>query len=260
LAKALDKGQAYCGDLSETRSLLTPKWVIAHLVVLLAVVMFVRLGMWQLDRLEERRIENTVGEERFSEDPLEISVLVSGAGGDLESLEHRLALATGVFAPEDEILIRSQVHLGTAGFHVITPLVGEAGSAVLVNRGWIPLVLDEVPVTEAPPPQGVVTVEGWILLNQEKPPFGPTDPVDGRLSAMSRIDISRIQDQTSVTLSPVYLVALHDRGGELPVPVDTPVFDDEGPHLAYAIQWFAFALIAFVGYGFLLRKQTETSV
>ena len=259
MAKVLDDGQAYCDDLSGFRGLLTPRWVIAHLVVLLAVVLFVRLGVWQLDRLDERRIENAVGEERFSAESIALSDLLDATNGDLESLEYRRALATGVFASDDEVLIRSQVHLGTAGFHVITPLVGEGGRAVLVNRGWIPLVLDDVPVAEAPPPEGVVTVEGWIHLSQEKPPLGPTDPEDGRLSAMSRVDIDRIQKQTAATLAPVYLVALDDAGGELPVPVDMPVFDDEGPHLAYAIQWFAFTLIGLVGYGFLLRKQTQSS-
>ena len=259
MPNVLDDGQSYCGDLSESRGLLTPKWVIAHLVVLLAVVLFVRLGIWQLERLEDRRTENAVGEERFSGEAVVLSDLLEAADGDLESLEYRRGLATGVFDPEDEVLIRSQVHLGTAGFHVLTPLVGEGGDAVLVNRGWIPLVLDEVPVAEAPPPEGVVTVEGWVHRSQEKPPFGPTDPEDGRLTAMSRVDIDRIQDQTTTTLAPVYLVALDDPDGELPVPVKPPVFDDEGPHLAYAIQWFAFALIAFIGYGFLLRKQTQAS-
>lgn len=257
--KVLEDGQAYCGDLSESRGLLKPKWVMAHLVVLVSVVVFVRLGVWQLDRLEERRIENAVGEERFSAEAIALSDLLEAANGDLENLEYRRALVTGVFAPDDEVLIRSQVQLGTAGFHVITPLVGEGRRAALVNRGWIPLVLDDVPVTEAPPPDGVVTVEGWVHLSQEKPPFGPTDPDESRLSAMSRVDIDRIQKQTAATLAPVYLVELDDAREELPVPVDMPVFDDEGPHLAYAIQWFAFALIGVVGYGFLLRKQTQSS-
>jgi len=46
---------------------------------------------------------------------------------------------------------------------------------------------------------------------------------------------------------------------ELPIPVDPPTFDDEGPHLAYAVQWFSFLAIGLVGYGFLIRKSLPSS-
>ena len=246
--------------MPQFRRLLAPRWIIAHFVVLLIVILFVRLGFWQLDRLDERRLENAVGEARASDDPVDISVLLEAVGGDIETLEYRRALATGVFSSEDEVLIRSQVYLGAAGFHVITPLVGGGGEAILVNRGWVPLGLDRVPVTEASPPSGEVTVEGWVHLSQEKPPLGPADPDDGRLTTASRVDITRIQEQTPTSLAPVYLVSIGERGEELPVPVNPPTFDDDGPHLAYAIQWFAFALIGLVGYVFLARSQLGRSV
>ena len=245
--------------MSEFRRLLAPRWIIAHFVLLLVVILFVRLGFWQLDRSDERRLENAVGEARLSEDPVGLSVLLDAAGGDIETLEYRRAVATGVFSSEDEVLIRSQVYQGAAGFHVITPLVGEGGEAILVNRGWVPLGLDQVPVTEASPPPGEVTVEGRVHLSQEKPPLGPADPKEGRLTAMSRVNIARIQEQIPAPLAPVYLVSIGEGSEGLPVPVNPPTFDDDGPHLAYAIQWFAFALIGLVGYVFLVRSQLRRS-
>ncbi len=240
------------------RRLLRPGFLVLHLVVGVLAVLFVRLGFWQLDRLVERRTENTVGEQRYDADPVALEVLLREAGGDLNSLQFRRAIATGTYDPDNEVLIRSQVYRGTAGFHVITPLVGESG-AVLVNRGWIPLVLDEVPVMEAPPPEGTVTVEGWVRLTQERQAFGPVDPAEGRLTALSRVDVARIQTQVPYDLAPVYLVALGEQGNELPVPLKPPTFDDEGPHLGYAIQWFSFALIGVIGYGFLLRRRLSAS-
>lgn len=231
----------------------------AHLVVLLVAALFVALGLWQLSRLEERQLANTVGESRFTSEPVETSVLLGSAAGDTTSLTYRRAISTGVFDPINEVLIRSQIHLGIAGFHVITPLVGESGEAVLVNRGWVPLVLDEVPVEDALPPDVPVTVEGWVNSTQERRGFGPTDPEDGRLVTMARVDIERIQQQVPYPLAPVYLVAIGERANELPVPTDLPSFDDEGPHLAYSIQWFAFAIIGLVGYVFLTRRQLRQS-
>ena len=241
------------------RWLLTPRWIIAHVVVLILAVVFVNLGFWQLSRLGERRLSNTVGEARFESEPTDVSALVQAAGGDLDSLEYRRATATGVFRPEDEVLIRSQVYQGVAGFHVITPLVGEDGSALLVDRGWIPLVLDQVPVAEAPPPEGTVVVEGWVRLTQLRGALGPRDPDTGRLVTMSRVDIDRIEQQVPYELDSVYLSLLGADNDELPVTAPAPSFDEEGSHLAYAIQWFSFALIGLVGYFFLIRRSARRS-
>ena len=37
---------------------LTPRWLAAHVVVMIVAGVFIRLGIWQLDRLEERRAYN----------------------------------------------------------------------------------------------------------------------------------------------------------------------------------------------------------
>jgi surfeit locus 1 family protein len=76
---------------------------------------------------------------------------------------------------------------------------------------------------------------------------------------MNRVDIERIQQQIPFPLLPMYLVALGERGSQLPVPVEAPTFDDDGPHLAYAIQWFSFLVIGIVGYAFLMRRSLRDS-
>ena len=228
------------------------------MVVALAIL-FINLGFWQLRRLEERQLENAVGESRFEAEPVDVGLLLDSAGEDRESLEFRRAVATGVFQADDEVLVRSQVHQGVAGFHVITPLLGEGGTALLVNRGWVPLDADEVPVTAAPPPEGTVTVTGWIRPTQARGTLGPSDPDDGRLVTMSRVDIDRIQQQVPYELEPVYMSLLDDLDGDLPLTAPPPSFADEGPHLAYAIQWFSFALIGLVGYFFLIRRAARRS-
>ena len=54
------------------RALLTPRWIAAGLVVVVLSVVFANLGLWQLRRLDERRLENTIGASRFQDAPLEI--------------------------------------------------------------------------------------------------------------------------------------------------------------------------------------------
>jgi surfeit locus 1 family protein len=104
-----------------------------------------------------------------------------------------------------------------------------------------------------------VTVEGWIEPSQQRPTFGPEDPGEGRLVALNRVDVRRIDQQTPMSLEPVYVVEIAERTTELPVPVEPPDFGDEGPHLAYAIQWFGFTIIGLVGYYALARRQLRQS-
>lgn len=210
------------------------------------------LGAWQLDRLEERRTANAVQAARFEQGPIPLPDLVSAAAGDLESLEFRRATYTGTFDPSREVLVRSQVRDGRAGFDVVTPMVGSGGT-VLVNRGWVPLEFDETPVTAATPPAGSVEVTGVVRPSE---PARATSPDDGTGSAsVSRVDIPLLEERLGVELLPVYLELTGEASAtQLPVPAPPPDFSDEGPHLNYAIQWFSFAVVAAVGYGFLLRR------
>jgi len=235
----------------------SPRWLLGHLLVVTICVLFVNLGFWQVRRLEERRLENTVLENRLAAEPVPIQDLVAGAGTDIDSLEFRGSSVTGAFEPSEEVLVRSQVHEGTAGWHVITPLVLSDGTAVLINRGWVPLEMDTVPV-QAAPPSGEVTVTGWLSLTRTRRSGGAVEP-EGRLTHISRVDLDRLQRQMPFSLLPVYLVA--DAAGEsLPIAVARPDAKDEGPHLLYAIEWFSFTLIGLVGYFFLLRRAGHRSI
>lgn len=239
--------------------MLRPKWIAGHILVLVLVVLFINLGFWQLNRLEERQLENTVGEARYTADVVPLEELLTRSGDDSDSLLYRRTEAGGTFVTEDEVLIRSQVYRGQAGFHVITPLMTGPEEAVLVNRGWVPLILDSVPVEKAAPPPGLTGVTGWISLTEEKGSFGPPDPESGKLTTLNRIDIDRIAQQLSYPVAPVVVNADEDGPEELPIAIDAPTFEDEGAHLAYALQWFGFALIGLIGYFFLLRRVYRAS-
>ncbi len=123
-----------------------------------------------------------------------------------------------------------------------------------MNRGWVSLAADKPPVTEAPPPSGEVEIDVILRLSQERPRFGRVEP-DGTLSVVNRIDLDRLASQFD-DLLPVWgqLVAPDD---SIPRPVPIPAFDDNGPHFEYALQWYAFALIAIGGAVFLIRSTAK---
>lgn len=245
------------------RELLSPKWVFGHLLALALVVAFVNFGFWQLRRLEQARERNAVVTARSAMEPLSPGAALA-RGDDLDFLP---VVATGTYDPQDEVLLRGRSLDGQPGYHVLTPLVLDAtagalaGRALLVERGWVPYDMDRVPVEAALPPAGSVTVRGELHAPQT-PPTGALaglaarDPAEGELTQTFYVDVERLQPQIAHELLPAYLTLRSQTpptAGALPRPLPEPVFD-EGPHLGYAIQWFAFAVVGVVGYFFLLRS------
>ncbi len=228
-----------------------PRWIAGLIVVSTIVLVFIALGNWQLGRHREVKLDNEIFSSRLMDEPIPLDVMLSSAGSSTDSLEYRRATATGVFEPDAEILVRNQVNNGIAGFHVVTPFRFEGGT-ILVNRGWVPLELDTPPITQAPPPAGEVEIEFVLRSSQPIPRFGRVEP-EGELTVVNRIDLERLGAQFA-GLAPVWGQLTGSDEQPLPVPVALPTFDDNGPHLAYAAQWYLFALIAVVGSGFLIRS------
>lgn len=234
-----------------------PRWLVTHLLILVVSLGCVRLGLWQLDRLEHRRAENTRLQERLAAPALELSSVTDlSSGAATEELEYRRVQVTGTYRTEEEVLQRSRAHRGENGYHVLTPLVTDGGAVLLVRRGWVPYRLDEPPVRQALPPDGEVTVRGYLETSEEQSGFGPTDPEDGRLARVFRADVARLDRQVSGELWPmlVHLESQVPPPGELPRPAPRPEFD-EANHLSYALQWFSFAVIAIVGYALAIRSR-----
>jgi surfeit locus 1 family protein len=110
---------------------------------------------------------------------------------------------------------------------------------------------------------GAVGVRGILRRSQPRRsnmspadlPLGPERP---RLDAWYRVDIPRIQEQVPYPLLPVFLEeepAAGEPARRFPRP-DPDIELSEGPHLGYAIQWFAFAGILLGGYTLLFRQRT----
>ncbi|MEX2504729.1 MAG: SURF1 family protein [Egicoccus sp.] len=233
------------------KDLLRPAALLSHVLVLTVVVVCVGLGQWQLDRLAQVRANNALLAERLEAAPLDLADLVDEPA-DEEALEYRRVRGRGTFRPAEEVLQRNQPHPGQTGFGILTPLELEDGGVVLVRRGTVPPTLDEPPVEEAAPPDGMVEVEGILERPVPQPGFGARDPDEGVLARVFHTDTARLDRQVDGELYPMVVrlqTATDDEVAfdALPVPPTPPVLD-EANHLSYAVQWHAFALIALVTY------------
>lgn len=232
----------------------TPRWIAAHLLFAVLLTIFVSAGFWQLSRYQTRKDLNTSITSRQDIAVVPIGPLLADL--DPSQAEYRTVSATGAyFGPS--VIVRSRSLNGQPGCHVLSTLAIEGGSALVVNRGWLPLDVCEGDKAESFGPTETVTqLTGRIRLTQTRGRFGPIDPPDGVLAVMARVDVERLQQQIGVRLHPVYVEQITPTDPDLPIGLPPPETDG-GPHLGYTVQWFAFAMVSIVGYPLVLRKQAQ---
>jgi surfeit locus 1 family protein len=246
--------------------LLKPRWLLVHLLIAAICVVFVLLGMWQLRRHQERQANNALLAERLMLAPRPLGELLNTYRIDLpednpSSIAHRPASVTGHYDPAYELLYRiDSSYDGQPGYLVLTPLILDDETAVLVKRGWVPAQMNTPPVSDAPPPTGEVTLTG--STEYERPEYRgalaalvPRDP-PGELDITAYIDTARLSQQMPYTLLPVFLELREQTPPHpeaYPLPLKAPEFE-MGSHLGYAIQWFGFLAITLIGYGFILKN------
>ena len=241
------------------RFVLRPRWILSHLLAAAIVAACVVAGLWQLDRLDQRREVNARQAARAEQPVVAITDLLSPDDDEdaVDGVELRPVEVTGTYALGDQVTVSNRTYEGAPGYWVLTPLITDGGVGVLVNRGWVPMSVGEGDrLAEADPPTGPVTVSGIISASQERGSFGASDPTEGRLTRLARADVGRVAAQVDYPMLPAY-VTLTDQVPAQPTAVPVlvqPVELGEGPHQGYAFQWFTFAAIAAVGYPMVLRK------
>ncbi len=240
------------------------RWALTTLLVLAGTALCIRLGIWQLDRLDQRRAFNA----HYTAMTILPALQISGqTSQDLPNQEYRAATARGEYDFQAQVAIRNQYFRGQLGYHLLTPLVLEDGAIILVDRGWIPAEGNESPAAWRKYDQpGVVDVRGILRPGRAVDDFGrdlnPTPaPGQARIDFWALVDIDRIQSQTGYALAPAYIQLDVDPSDETPpVPYQPSIQITEGSHLGYAVQWFTFASILFFGYPFFLNSREKMAL
>jgi surfeit locus 1 family protein len=220
----------------------------------IAALVCIRLGFWQLDRLGQRRALNEAigaGLEGPQQDAADLSVT--------EAQPWLAVRASGVYDPQHELVLYGRALEGQPGHHVLTPLILADGNALIVDRGWVPSQMDEPPLEQAPVPEGRVTVEGFLVPAEEGRVI---EERGGRPTQISSPDSALVADSLPFETLPLILQLVDQEpstDAQLPIPAPPPELS-QGPHLSYAIQWFAFAVIAVVGSLILIRRDRRPSV
>ena len=213
---------------------------------LVVAAVCVRLGVWQVDRLRQRRAWNAAARAARERPPLGV------AGGALtaDSVRDRQLRARGIYDYAHERLWHGRSYEGIPGVDLITPLRLADGGAVLVDRGW------------APSPDGYHVDEGAYREADSADVLGLGMPAP---RARGDVDPARLKDSVPYRLLPFVIQQLPPSTAlNRPLPPGlirwpAPELSD-GPHLSYAVQWFSFAIIIVVGSVALLRKGRAATI
>lgn len=164
---------------------------------------------------------------------------------DVAQLEFRTLVAEGRLLKDKTVLIENRKHQGKRGFHVITPLLADSGQIVLVNRGWIP-EQGQGESPNIPGPNGQVTIQGEANI-----PLPPALDLDLKIDAADSmphwpfLTLENYRAWSGLQTLPLLILQSPERSSGFIRQWPQPSAND-AMHTGYAIQWFAFALIALL--------------
>ena len=208
---------------------------------------FVRLGLWQLDRLQERKAVNVALKAALAEPAIPFPELQMGSGG-----LDRHTTVEGTPDYENEFVVTGRSRNGSPGVHIFTPIkVSGAEQAVLVNRGWV-YAADAATADLSRWRENRRVFTGYT---QPIPREQAGSTVKGR--GLRPLHLDGVLRLVPYAVYGQYVVSQDSATETSPVRLPEPDLGD-GPHLGYAIQWFCFAAIALIGAGIVVARSRQS--
>jgi cytochrome oxidase assembly protein ShyY1 len=236
------------------RFLLTRQWLgFAALMVLLSAAM-VGLGFWQLHRYHERSAVNARVAAASRAEPVALDRVLRVGQAPTEAQAWTRVVVAGRYDPAHEIIVRGRTVDGSVGFEVLTPLVREDGSAVLVDRGWVaPAPGGAIARPVVPPaPTGPVTVTGRVHLPESGATAARGNPLEVR-----RISPAKL---TAAVPHPLYggYVLLDEQqppaSGFTAIPSE---HQNSWQNAGYVVQWWGFAVLTLGAFVWAARREAH---
>lgn len=210
------------------------------IAAVLGVVLTARLGVWQLDRATQKEHLQATIDARRDLPVLSAATLAREPAAATEQ-HHRNARLTGTWLAQATVFLDNRQMNGRPGFFVVTPLRLDDGTAVLVQRGWLPRdARDRTHLPTLQTPSGAVTVEGRVA-----PPPSRLHEFETQASGPIRqnLDLDSFARETGLLLRPVSLQQAGDKAAD-GLQRDWPrPLAEVHKHYGYAFQWFALATL-----------------
>lgn len=219
------------------------------IVAVIASLTMTSLGIWQLQRADDKHQRLTQIEQRQQRAPLSIYDLPK----NLDQVEDYPLTISGNWQKEYIFLLDNRINNGRVGYEVLIPMEMDM-RFVLVNLGWInaPKSRNDLPdinVQELP-----MTIQGTLYLPRRNPAITETaNSTDTWPMRIQQVDIALMSRFFGSPLAPFVVLADPDESSKF-VREWTPVVMSPQKHLGYAIQWFALAAACIIVTAVAIRK------
>lgn len=239
-----------------------PNWAqISFVVLMLGLTgLFVLLGTWQVQRLNEKEALIAAVEERLYQNPADFPANQSWPDLVPEDIDYRPYDLTGLFDHSQTVLVFTNLtdpvgRYRGVGYWVLAPLTLDEGGIVWINRGFVPDTQAPAFADGGDAPQGEVTVSGVARQPQSANSFTPEADIAARREwVLDPVRLSAFLPQGSQRVAPVIVEEVAGEPGALPQGGETQV-EFPNRHLEYAGTWYLFAAITPIMLGFWLWRQ-----
>lgn len=216
------------------------------LVIILLFPFLISLGAWQLDRAQRKLSLHSQMEKNRKAPALRVSTASELA----ENLTGRSVQMTGQYE-SPTLLLDNRLRGGRSGYEIITPFKLDDGTHLLVARGWIVADPDRARFPDVALPTQPVTLTGRVgrvpAVGIRLDGSSELEQIAPAMIRVQRIETGRIAHQLGYPLPSglLYLdpAALNGYDRTWPAPVS-----DVSKHHAYAVQWFAMAIMLLLLY------------
>ena len=260
--------------------LFSPK-LIPTLATIVLVPFLASLGLWQLDRADQKReIDNGVIQAQAKE-ALDLNTFLNRLASkeniskaDFSKEFYRSASLSGHYDNDHQYLLDNRTYKGKAGFHVLTPfLLDQTNQSILINRGWITYQGTRDNIPDISITKDTITIKGVmkkqgraIVLNSISNTYDndskkleknyPKLIQSVQLPELAKDLAKRNTKELNLKLLPIIIEL--DKADTTGFIRDwQPYYGSIDKHNAYALQWFAFAGILLFLFFKLNTKRVE---
>jgi surfeit locus 1 family protein len=217
-----------------------PGWKMSVFVAVMLPTV-ISLGLWQLERADEKRWYESRQLQRMGDlprpPPREL---------DADSAFLRVAIA-GRYDPDRYYLVDNRVHGGRPGYWAVSRFQADDGRVWLVNRGWIAGAPGRDALPEVATPWDPVRVVGVVWPDTGLPPLLAPDPWPPQWpKRVQRLDVARMAADGAAVVPVEVRLEPGEPGSLQPAPLD--VVFSPAVHHGYALQWFGLGAALAIGY------------
>ena len=236
------------------RTALRPAWLALLALLVVVVVAFYQLGMWQLG-VSSSAASREFAAEQAARPTVPLTEAIDPQSTFPDDGAGRSVLVTGSYRSDQQFLVPRRLLEGQEGYWVVTPVRVEPTGALLpVVRGFV-----TDPAQADRPPGTRVELTGTLAPGEAPGPAGLPEGQRGS------IDTAELVNDWDAPIYDGFLFATEERPdltASAVQRVPPPVFGETGViwrNVGYGLQWFLFAGFAVYMYLRFLRDASRRS-